>query len=236
VVVATGLTFAYQRNQPVVRDVSLAVGSGERVALVGPNGSGKSTLGRLLVGMLRPTHGSVRLLGREPSRIRPARLSRIAGYVFQDPDLGFVAETVMDEVMAGLPESDRPAAEQILERLGLPPERFAGRNPYRLSGGEARRLSLAAALVRRPALLVLDEPTYGQDRRGYEALLEILREHVDRGASIVTATHDERLVADFARRRLEMAEGWIIADDSAGRDGFAARPAPAAAVSEAGAP
>jgi energy-coupling factor transporter ATP-binding protein EcfA2 len=123
---------------------------------------------------------------------------------------------VIEEVTAGLSRPRYADAEQILERLGLPPAIFAERSPYQLSGGEARRLSLAVALVRNPALLVLDEPTFGQDRRGYEALLGILRERIARGACIIAATHDERFVADFADRRVEMADGWVIGDEPLG--------------------
>ena len=211
--VATRVTFGYQPGSPVVRDIDLVVDAGERVALVGPNGSGKSTLGRLLVGLLRSSHGTIRLAGRDPSRLPPRLLAREAGYIFQDPDVGFLAARVIDEVTAGLPRDRRVDAEEILDRLGLPPADFGQRSPYRLSGGEARRLSLAAALVHNPALLVLDEPTYGQDRRGYEALLDILRERISAGAAVIAATHDERLVADFAVRRVEMADGWIVADE-----------------------
>jgi energy-coupling factor transport system ATP-binding protein len=213
VVATAALTFGYDRAVPVVRDVELVIEAGERVAVVGPNGSGKSTLGRLLVGLLQPGAGFVRLLGRDPARLSNRHLAEVAGYIFQDPELGFITERVIDEVTAGLPESRHGEAAEVLERLGLPPARFANRSPYQLSGGEARRLSLAVALVREPALLVLDEPTFGQDRRGYEALLEILRERISRGASVVAATHDERLVADFADRRIEMAEGWIVGDE-----------------------
>jgi energy-coupling factor transport system ATP-binding protein len=207
------LTFGYERDTPVVRDVSLVVEAGERIALVGPNGSGKSTLGRLVVGLLQPRHGAVRLLGRDPARLSNRQLAAHAGYIFQDPDLGFIGTRVIDEVVAGLPPQRSQDAGEILERLGLPPAAFADRSPYQLSGGEARRLSLAVALVRNPALLVLDEPTFGQDRRGYEALLEILRERIGRGVAVIAATHDERFVADFAERRIEMAEGWVVADE-----------------------
>jgi energy-coupling factor transport system ATP-binding protein len=213
IVAASALTYDYERGVPVVRDVELVVHAGERVALVGPNGSGKSTLGRLLVGLLTPRHGRVRLRGRDPARLSNQALAAEAGYVFQDPEVGFIASTVIDEVNAGLPPDRAPDALEVLERLGLPPSEFAERSPYHLSGGEARRLSLAVALVRDPALLVLDEPTFGQDRRGYEALLGILRERISRGVCVIAATHDERLVADFAERRIEMAEGWIVADE-----------------------
>jgi energy-coupling factor transport system ATP-binding protein len=213
VIATSRLTFGYDRAVPVVRDVELVVEAGERVAIVGPNGSGKSTLGRLLVGLLRPGHGVVRVLGRDPARLSNRDLAAVAGYVFQDPELGFISQRVIDEVTAGLPWNRHGQAEEILERLGLPPGEYGPRSPYQLSGGEARRLSLAVALVREPSLLVLDEPTFGQDRRGYEALLEILRERISRGASVIAATHDERLVGDFADRRIELAEGWVVADE-----------------------
>jgi energy-coupling factor transport system ATP-binding protein len=103
-----------------------------------------------------------------------------------------------------------------MDRLRLPLDRFGERSPYRLSGGEARRLSLACTLVRRPAVLVLDEPTFGQDRLGYAGLLEILRERIEDGVCLVIATHDERLVADMASRVVTLDAGRVVADDLAG--------------------
>ena len=214
IVAATGVGFAYEPGAPVLADVDLSFGPRERVALVGPNGSGKSTLGRLLVGLRRPSIGRVRLLGEDPSRLDARNLARQAGYVFQDPETGFLAETVRDEVALGLTAAERVAVPGLMDQLGLPLESFGARSPYRLSGGEARRLSLACTLVRRPDLLVLDEPTFGQDRHGYEALVGILREHVDRGACVVTATHDERLVADVADRVVRLEAGRVVGDDA----------------------
>jgi energy-coupling factor transport system ATP-binding protein len=91
-------------------------------------------------------------------------------------------------------------------------DRFGERSPYRLSGGEQRRLSLACILIRRPRVLVLDEPTFGQDRNGYASLLEILREHLDLGACLIAATHDERFVRDVAERVIELDDGWVLSD------------------------
>jgi energy-coupling factor transport system ATP-binding protein len=102
-----------------------------------------------------------------------------------------------------------------MEDLGLPLDRFGQRSPFRLSGGEARRLSLAVALIRNPRVLVLDEPTFGQDRRTYEALLAILDQHLEAGTTLITATHDPRLVADVAHRIITLAEGRIVADEKA---------------------
>ncbi len=212
-IVARDVTFAYEIGRPVVHGVSLAIQPGERVALVGPNGGGKSTLARLLVGLLRPGGGAVRLGGDDPGRLPAIELSRRAAYVFQDPERQFLAERVRDEILLGLDVGRHAAAEALLADLGLPLERFGARSPFRLSGGEARRLSLAIALVRDPAVLVLDEPTFGQDRGNYDGLLEILAGHLKAGATLIAATHDERFVADVADRVLTITDGRITADE-----------------------
>ena len=214
VVTATDLGFAYERGAPVLEKIDIALAAGERIALIGPNGSGKSTLGRLLVGLLSPSTGRVRLGDADPSRLPATILARRAGYVFQDPEAGFLTDTVRDEVMLGLVPDERETAPAMMQRLRLPLEAFGARSPYRLSGGEARRLSLACTLVRRPALLVLDEPTFGQDRLGYDGLLEILRERLDTGVCLVAATHDERLVADIASRVVVLERGRIARDQT----------------------
>jgi energy-coupling factor transport system ATP-binding protein len=210
-VTAERVGFGYERDAPVLEDIDLAIGAGERVALLGANGSGKSTLGRLLVGLLRPDRGRVRLGGDDPARLPASSLARRAGYVFQDPESGFLTDRVRDEILLGLSPEEAAAAPALMDRLGLPLETFGDRSPYRLSGGEARRLSLATTLVRAPDLLVLDEPTFGQDRRGYEELLRTLEGHVDRGAALVAATHDERFVADATTRTIRLAGGRVVA-------------------------
>jgi energy-coupling factor transporter ATP-binding protein EcfA2 len=215
--IAHHVRFEYERGRPVVRDVDLGIAAGERAALVGPNGSGKSTLLRLLAGLLRPASGSIQLAGRDPARLRPANLADLAGYVFQDPELGFLADTVGEEIGLGLDAAAAGRSEALMDRLGLPLEQFGDRSPYRLSGGEQRRLSIASALARQPNVLFLDEPTFGQDRRGWEAMAAIIGELVEDGTAVLAATHDERFASRVARRRIEMADGWIVDDDGPGR-------------------
>jgi energy-coupling factor transport system ATP-binding protein len=239
-----GASFAFGgRREPAIRDLDLRVAAGERVALVGPNGSGKSTLLRLIAGLLRPSAGSVLLARIDPARAPAARLAGLAGFVFQDPELGFLADTVADEIAAGLSGAAVPAAGGTLERLGLPLERFGLRSPYRLSGGEQRRLSVAAALARRPSVLLLDEPTFGQDRRGWEAMAVILDELAADGIAVIAATHDERFAARVAGRRVELADGRIVADtgssgaadtgSSGAADGFAGATGSSAVATDA---
>jgi len=207
VVEAVAVSFAFDHGQPVISRASITIRRGDRAAIVGRNGSGKSTLGRLLVGLLRPTTGTVRLGGDDPARLPADDLARRAGYAFQDPERQFLASTVRDEVTIGLRPTESDAVDELMAQLGLPLDRFADRSPYRLSGGEQRRLSLACMLARRPDLLVLDEPTFGQDRHGHDALLAILRDRVDAGSAVLAMTHDRRFVAAFADRVLEMRDG-----------------------------
>ena len=231
-----GVRFGYERGNTVLRDVDLTVGPGERVALVGANGSGKSTLLRVALGIRRPTTGLVRLGARDPSRMPAVQLARLAGYVVQDPELGFLGDTVRDEVELGLEPGQMAYAHALCDHLRLPLGEFGDRSPYRLSGGEQRRLSLVTGLARRPLLLALDEPTFGQDRRGHEALVSALAQLVDEGSALLAATHDERFVRDATDRRIELAAGWIVEDDAAAAraDSAAAVPADAGAGTSPG--
>ena len=213
IVEMTDVRFGFEPGRPVLRAVDLTVMQGERVSLVGANGSGKTTLLRLALGLLRPSAGEVRLGGRDPRLMPGPQLARLAGYVVQDPELGFLADTVRMEVELGLDVEQVPYAHELCERLRLPLEAFGERSPYRLSGGEQRRLSLVTGLARRPLLLALDEPTYGQDRRGHEALVAALDELVGQGSAMLAATHDERFVRDATDRRIELDDGWIASDE-----------------------
>jgi energy-coupling factor transport system ATP-binding protein len=217
IVEARDLRFDYD-GVPALRGVDVAIRPGERVALVGANGSGKSTLARLLVGLLRPRSGTVRLGGIDPARLRPRDLARLAGFVFQDPEAQFTAARVRDEVMAGLGGAEnvarRDAIGPLMGRVGLPLDGFGDRSPYALSGGEQRRLSLVPALVRSPRVLVLDEPTFGQDRAGCEALLAILGEQVAAGTAVIAATHDERFLDAFATRVIRLEGGLVAAGEA----------------------
>ena len=211
-VAVSGLGYAYPGGPPVLQGLDLTVRAGERVAIVGANGSGKSTLARLLVGLVAPDAGSVEVGGAAPSQRPPAERAGLAGLVFQDPELGFLASTVDEEVRLGLPPGPGTEADaaRIMDSLGLPLGIHGRRSPYRLSGGEQRRLSLAPALLRDPSLLVLDEPTFAQDRLGVTTLVELLRRRAEAGMAIVAVSHDERFVAAFATRVLVLRDGRLF--------------------------
>ncbi|MGS2617613.1 ABC transporter ATP-binding protein [Micromonospora sp. LZ34] len=199
---------------PRLAPTDLAVRAGEALAVLGPNGAGKSTLALLLGGLLRPGAGTVTatpaLAGADartpPHRWRAPALARRIGSVFQDPEHQFVTGTVFDELAlgprrTGAPEpAVRATVDALLSRLRL--EKLAGANPYTLSGGEARRLSVATALATAPRLLICDEPTFGQDRRTWLELVDLFAELRDAGHGLVTVTHDAEFVAALADRTL----------------------------------
>jgi energy-coupling factor transporter ATP-binding protein EcfA2 len=194
----------------------LQVRSAEALAITGPNGSGKSTLAFLLAGLLRPTHGSVvagealaRGRGHEPIwRWSPAELVQRIGVVFQDPEHQFLTGRMRHELMLGPLRTgvDRQTAgqraDELLSRLRL--DHLADANPFTLSGGEKRRLSVATALATAPTVLILDEPTFGQDRRTASELLELLAALRDSGHAIAFISHDHEFVAALADRTLRL--------------------------------
>jgi energy-coupling factor transport system ATP-binding protein len=197
-------------SSPAVGPIDVAIRSSEALAIVGPNGSGKTTLALLLGGLLRPSAGTVTGPGGQSiSRMPADRLARIIGSVFQDPEHQFLMGSVRDELtlaplqkrISGADTSRR--ATELMERLHL--AALANANPFTLSGGEKRRLSVATALVREPSVLILDEPTFGQDRRTAVELLDLLSRQRDEGTAVCFVTHDLPFAAALADRTLELA-------------------------------
>jgi len=210
---ARDLGHRYGDGPPALHGVTVTIGAGERVALVGANGSGKSTLSRLAAGLLAAREGSVRLAGTDPARLPARELPHRAAYVFQDPAVQFLADRVADELHVGLRTlEEHAAADELLGRLDLDRPGLADASPHRLSGGEQRRLSVGCALVRDPALVVLDEPTYGQDRVHHETLVDLIRGRVDRGAAMLAATHDVLFAAEAAERAIGLRAGQVAWD------------------------
>ncbi|RIV35655.1 ABC transporter ATP-binding protein [Micromonospora radicis] len=202
---------------PRLAATDLAVRAGAALAVLGPNGAGKSTLALLLGGLLKPGTGRLvadaGLAGADartpPHRWRAPALARRIGSVFQNPEHQFVTGTVFDELALGPRRTGaseaavRRRVDELLQRLRL--DRLAGANPYTLSGGEARRLSVATALATAPRLLVCDEPTFGQDRRTWRELVDLFAELRDAGHALVAVTHDAEFVAALADRTLTLA-------------------------------
>lgn len=183
--------------------LDLDVRAGEVVALTGVNGSGKSTLLMTLAGLLPPVSGTIEALGEgDPTAWRSAELAGRCGVVFQNPEHQFVAATVRAELEVTEPSAER--VETLLDRLRL--RHLTNASPFTLSGGEQRRLSVATALASQPAVLLLDEPTFGQDSRTWAELAALLAAHRDGGGAIVMATHDRELIAALGAREVVLTD------------------------------
>ncbi len=211
-----GVSAGHRSGGDVLTGVDVSVRAGRGVAVRGPNGAGKSTLALVIAGLTAPSAGTVTAgpalrslvddgAGSQPVRWRPRQLVARIGSVFQDPRHQFVARTVADELAVGPrrlglgedgPDGVVARVEELLEHLRL--ARLARANPFTLSGGEQRRLSVGTALATRPAVLVLDEPTFGQDAATWAELAELLRGAIAGGTAVVAATHDDDLTAAIA--------------------------------------
>ncbi len=214
VVELEGVHYTYPRGARALRGVTLSVEQNSFLALVGANGSGKSTLARLLCGLLLPQSGSACLMGRPLHRLSSAQLVRTIGYVFQNPEHQFVTEKVRDEIAYSL-KRHIPGQEQVARRIERLLRTFALKgceeaNPFSLSQGQKRRLSVATMIALEQPILILDEPTFGQDMASARALMKLVKDLHQRGTTIVFITHDMHLVLKYAEETAVMNEGEIV--------------------------
>ena len=216
VVSVRDLEFSYDPGAPILRKVSFDIRQGEFVAIIGANGSGKSTLVNNLVGLLRPDGGQIIVNGHDTRETKVADLVSDVGYVFQNPDHQLFANTVEDELRFSLRVRGLSAQEverRVTDALGVVGlEAARTRHPFSLSRGQRQNLAVATALIHDPKLILLDEPTTGQDRRSLSGLLGMLSMLNKQGNTTIMITHDMDIVAAYATRVIVMADGQIIFD------------------------
>ena len=209
----TDLTIGYDADAPVRSGIDLTLERGVSTCIVGANGAGKSTFALTLAGLLPPLEGTVEVetadgTAGDPHGWPSKRLLGRMSMVFQEPEYQFLASTVAEELAIGpravgmTEEEIAPLVEEHLEALGL--TKLARANPMTLSGGEKRRLSVATALISAPELLILDEPTFGQDRGTWLGLVRLLRAALERGVTLVSITHDPAFVAAMGQRVVDL--------------------------------
>ncbi len=215
---AEAIHFQYANACKALSDISLTVGSGEMMAIVGKNGAGKSTFAKILCGFEKPDRGIIRLRGRDiaPDSVK-ARADHI-GYVMQNPNQMISRAMIWDEAAAGLVARGMPA-DEITRRVD-DALTVCGLRPFRkwpvsaLSYGQKKRLTIASILTLEPEILILDEPTAGQDFRNYTRIMEFLLELNARGIAIVMITHDMHLMLEYCPRAAVFSGGKLIADAS----------------------
>ncbi|WP_366941352.1 ATP-binding cassette domain-containing protein [uncultured Microbacterium sp.] len=205
-----------RKHRDVVLSIpSLDIAKGSFTAIVGANGAGKTTLLQALGGVVPPPRGTVSIGGLDAGHASPRQLSSHVGFVFQNPEHQFIAATVREELAFGLKlqRVDRAEVDQrvdeMLDRFGLAYK--ADEHPFLLSGGEKRRLSVGTALITRPAVVALDEPTFGQDAERATELLDLLQDLQRAGTTIVIVTHDLDLVDAYATHTIVLGDGELIA-------------------------
>jgi energy-coupling factor transport system ATP-binding protein len=212
IVEAEDICFSYH-GLPVLQNIDFKLLRGESVALVGRNGAGKTTLIKHLNGLLRPHSGHLKILGQETWGRPVSELSRHVGFVWQNPNDQLFQPTVREEVLAG-PEAlgsyDPSWSNELFNRFGL--VSLLDRSPFTLSEGQKKRVSFAAALAGKPELVVLDEPTTGQDEIFRRELAKFISELQREERTVVLVTHDLEFAAEHANRWIALAEGRIVSD------------------------
>jgi len=216
---AKDVYFTYPNGVEALKGVSLTIENGEFVAIMGQNGAGKTTLVKHFNGLLKPTKGNVLVDGVDTTKVSVAALARNVGFVFQNPDHQLFSETVEEEIAFAL--RNFGFKEAVLKRrvtwalnlLGL--TQYRKTSPFMLSGGERKRVALASVLAWNPKVLILDEPTIGQDYQQKEKLRQFILQMKAQRKTIIIVTHDVEFVAECNPRVLLMKEGKIVADGEA---------------------
>ena len=210
------LSFGYTKEHQTLHNVSLSIDKGEMVSIVGRNGAGKSTFSKLVCGFEDPDSGEISFHGKDLLKENIRHRAKYIGYVMQNPNQMISKTMIYDEVALSLQKADLPEAEvrqkveDTLKICGLYP--FRNWPVSALSFGQKKRVTIASVLVQDPELIILDEPTAGQDFKHYTEIMEFLRKLNERGVTVVMITHDMHLMLEYTPRALVFSDGQLIAD------------------------
>jgi energy-coupling factor transport system ATP-binding protein len=210
------LSYSYFDGTPALKDVNLEIAPGEFITILGSNGAGKTTLARLMAGQLKSAQGKIYLKGEDVTKRGKADLARVVGYTFQNPDCQLFCKTVKDEIAFGprhlnlQKEEVNSRVENTLKMMRL--EQFRDRDPQTLSRGQKIGVAVASVLAMKPEVLILDEPTLGQDFRRIRSLVSMLKSMSNEGLALVVITHDVNFAAEHSSRVVIMKDGIILVD------------------------
>ncbi|MCS6769243.1 MAG: energy-coupling factor ABC transporter ATP-binding protein [Candidatus Caldarchaeum sp.] len=215
-IVLEDLWFGYQKDEWVIKALSLVVKKGEMMGLIGQNGSGKTTLAQLVAGILRPVRGRVFVFGKDMTKYGVMIRGRDIGYIFQNPDYQIFSNTVRDEISyglkaAGMSEKEVEArVKEVSEMLGV--SKLLDEDPFFLTKADRQRIAVASILALNPRIIILDEPTTGLSPGETTALMDTVVKLNKLGTTIITITHDMWVVARYCDRVVLMADGKIVVD------------------------
>ena len=213
-IILENVSFKYSTGTIALNNIDLRINGGDFLAIMGENGAGKTTLAKHFNGLLKPTTGRVLVDDEDTQKVSVAHLARKVGLVFQNPDHLLFSETVRDEVAFGLrnfgftTDVVQKQVQRTLEALGL--GEYADTSPFLLSGGERKRVALAAILATEPDYLILDEPTIGQDYLQKERLRNFILQLYSQGKAVVMITHDVEFVAESNPKVVLLSKGNIV--------------------------
>ncbi len=222
VIKVENLSFSYDKDREILKDINFSLYEGEMVAIIGPNGAGKSTLTKLLIGLMDPCKGRILIKNKDISEMSPKDIGKSLGLIFQNPEHQFIKMTVEKEMALGM-ELGGASQEEVSFKVDYYLNLFnlssqKNMNPFSLSQGQKRRLSTASMMINGQPILILDEPTYGQDRENLQELLNLLYDINNRGVSILMITHDMDLVENSCDRYIYLEGGQVkhcgIVDDN----------------------
>lgn len=212
------LFFSYPDGTQALKDINLDIYRNEFIALIGQNGSGKTTLSKCLNGLYKPTSGDIVVDGLNSKECSIVQMVRRVGYVFQNPDHQLFNNNCWDEIAYGprnieLPEEEvKERVEEAISVVGLPSE-YHQEHPFFLSKGLRQRVAIASILALRPTVIIVDEPTTGQDARQSREIMDFLRVlNEEHGHTIIIITHDMPIVGDYAKRVVAMSNAQIMMD------------------------
>ena len=211
------LSYSYDEKTEALSDVSIEIRENEFVAIIGQNGAGKSTLLKNITGLLRPTQGAIYINGKDNREMSVAAISREIGFVLQNPDRQLFAETVFEEIAFGLRNAGfkedeiKVRIEETLESVGLSDKK--DEFPPSLSKGDRAKVVIASVIALKPGIIILDEPTSGQDYKGCYQIMDIAKDLHKAGHTIIFVTHHMPLVTEYAERTIVMARRHVLMDD-----------------------
>lgn len=218
IIIVENLVHTYDNGFTALNKINLQIGAGEIVAIIGQNGAGKTTFVKHLNGLIRPTGGRVIVDGQDAAKEKVSTMAKKVGFVFQNPDHQIFKDTVYDEVAFG-PENlglnkqeVRQRVNEALEAVGL--TNFSNYSPQNISKGQRQRVALASVLAMQTEIIVLDEPTTGQDYKESIQIMDLVAGLNERGHTVLFITHDMSLVARYARRAVVFCKGKVLLDNS----------------------
>ena len=213
------VSFKFEKGPVILEKTNLDIQQGEWIAMIGENGTGKSTVMKLISGLLKPQSGKIEITGITTLASKKAKTMQGVGYLFQNPDHQLFMSTVEEEISFSpgrqgyAPDEIKQRVDQALQLMGL--EAYRDKHPFTLSRGQRQRLAVATVLAARPKLLLLDEPTTGQDQIALENLMRLVRDLIrEQGTTVIMVTHDMDLVAQYASRVIVLSKGRILLDGS----------------------